>query len=187
MKPNLNIYWEEIQKGDQRAFERLFKSSYAELCRYANSFLKDEDDAEDLVQNIFVKFWEKREELDIKESLKSYLYRSVYNQSMNKIKHQTIKAEYATATQYEFDAGAFLVENSFSEVEEKVQLAIEKLPKECGKIFKMSRFEELKYQEIADILEISIKTVENQIGKALKIMRTELAEYLVSLLIYLSL
>lgn len=187
MKLDYTKYWQEIKEGDQQAFEVVFKGMYADLCRYAHSFLKDKDDAEDLVQNTFVKVWDKRDQIELSDSLSGYLYRMVYNQSMNKIKHQNIRLEHVEHVKHQFDEGEFVIDNAqnLNEMHERVHLAIDKLPKECGRIFKMSRFEELKYQEIADTLEISIKTVENQIGKALKIMRTELSEYLVGLLIFI--
>jgi RNA polymerase sigma-70 factor (family 1) len=183
---NIDIHIEEIRNGNQAAFEKVFRLLYADLCRYANNMLRDKDEAEDLVQNTFVGFWEKRQQIIVVGSLKSYLYKAVYNHCLNKIKHATVKQEHEAYVANNFSEAAIGSNYLANELEENIEKAIEKLPEQCGKIFKMSRFDELKYQEIADILEISVKTVENQIGKALKIMRVELSEYLVSLLIFIS-
>jgi RNA polymerase sigma-70 factor (family 1) len=169
-----------IRQGNERVFETVFKKHYQTLCNYACGILKDMDDAEEVVQSIFLKFWEQRQEIEINVSLKSYLYRAVHNTCLNRLKHLKIQETYR---QY---VGDYLenTHDSATDILDKVELesrianALEKLPEQCRLIFKMSRFEELKYQEIADRLGLSIKTVENQIGKALKIMRTELADYL---------
>jgi RNA polymerase sigma-70 factor, ECF subfamily len=169
-----------IRQGNERVYEGVFRKHYQALCNYACGILKDMDDAEEVVQSIFLKFWEQREGIEISVSLKSYLYRAVHNTCLNRLKHLKIQETYR---QY---AGDYL-ENTFdsatdvmdkNELENRIAEAIDKLPEQCKLIFKMSRFEELKYQEIADKLGLSIKTIENQIGKALKIMRTELADYL---------
>ncbi len=169
-----------IRQGNERVFETVFKKHYQALCNYACGILKDMDDAEEVVQSIFLKFWEQREEIEINVSLKSYLYRAVHNTCLNRLKHLKIQETYR---QY---VGDYL-ENSYDsatdildkvELESRIEDALEKLPEQCRLIFKMSRFEELKYQEIADRLGLSVKTIENQIGKALKIMRTELSDYL---------
>ncbi|MEA5459288.1 RNA polymerase sigma-70 factor [Arcicella sp. LKC2W] len=173
-----------IRQGNERVFETIFKKHYQTLCNYACGILKDMDDAEEVVQSIFLKFWEQREEIEINVSLKSYLYRAVHNTCLNRLKHLKIQETYR---QY---VGDYLenTHDSATDILDKVELesrianALEKLPEQCRLIFKMSRFEELKYQEIADRLGLSIKTVENQIGKALKIMRTELSDYLPILL-----
>lgn len=169
-----------IRQGNERVFETIFRKHYQALCNYACGILKDMDDAEEVVQSIFMKFWEQRESIEINVSLKSYLYRAVHNTCLNRLKHLKIQEVHK---QY---VGNFFEENHDSatdlmdkvELESRIAEALEKLPEQCRLIFKMSRFEELKYQEIADRLGLSIKTVENQIGKALKIMRTELADYL---------
>jgi RNA polymerase sigma-70 factor, ECF subfamily len=169
-----------IRQGNERVFETVFRKHYQALCNYACGILKDMDDAEEVVQSIFMKFWEQREGIEINVSLKSYLYRAVHNTCLNRLKHLKIQEVHK---QY---VGNFYEENhdSATEIMDKVELenriadALEKLPEQCRLIFKMSRFEELKYQEIADKLGLSIKTIENQIGKALRIMRVELADYL---------
>ena len=169
-----------IRQGNERVYETVFRKHYQALCNYACGILKDMDDAEEVVQSIFLKLWEQRESIEINVSLKSYLYRAVHNTCLNRLKHLKIQDTYR---QY---VGDYLEEtfDSATEIMDKVELenrienALEKLPEQCKIIFKMSRFEELKYQEIANKLGLSIKTIENQIGKALRIMRMELSDYL---------
>jgi RNA polymerase sigma-70 factor (ECF subfamily) len=169
-----------IRLGNERVFEHLFKQHYASLCRYADSIVKDLDDAEEIVQTVFVTIWEKRLNIDIVQSLKSYLYRAVHNHCLNRLKHNKIKEVHQEYVGYfgeqHYEAVTEVVERN--ELEVKIKEAIEKLPEQCKIIFKLSRFEELKYQEIADKMGLSIKTIENQIGKALKIMRVELSDFL---------
>lgn len=169
-----------IRAGNERIFEETFRKYYQSLCNYANSILKEMDEAEEVVQNLFLSIWEKRSELEISISLKSYLYRAVHNHCLNRIKHLKVREEYQQYAVNFYDASYESVSQTVmkNELETKIEEAIKKLPEQCRLIFQMSRFEELKYHEIAEQLELSPKTVENQIGKALKILRIELAEYL---------
>lgn len=169
-----------IREGNERIFEETFRKYYQSLCNYANSILKEMDEAEEVVQNLFLSIWEKRSNLEINISLKSYLYRAVHNHCLNRIKHLKVKEEYHQYAVNFYDSSYESVSQTVmkNELETKIEEAIRKLPEQCRLIFRMSRFEELKYHEIAEQLELSPKTVENQIGKALKILRVELAEYL---------
>lgn len=169
-----------IREGNERIFEETFRKYYQSLCNYANSILKEMDEAEEVVQNLFMSIWEKRNDLEINISLKSYLYRAVHNHCLNRIKHLKVREEYQQYAVNFYDASYESVSQTVmkNELETKIEEAIRKLPEQCRLIFRMSRFEELKYHEIAEQLELSPKTVENQIGKALKILRVELAEYL---------
>jgi RNA polymerase sigma-70 factor (family 1) len=169
-----------IGQGDERIFEQVFRKYYAGLCTYGRSILHDADEAEEIVQNVFVSIWEKREEIEITQSLKSYLYRAVHNHCLNRIKHQKVRDEHQQYALYYQEVSYESVSQTVykNELEQQLAKAIEKLPEQCRIIFKLSRFDELRYQEIADQLGLSVKTIENQIGKALKILRTELADYL---------
>ena len=177
-----------IQTGNERAFEVVFKRYYAVLHQYACAMLKDEDEAEEIVQMMFATIWEKRETFEISISLKSYLYRAVHNASLNRIKHLSVRSQHQAHTLYYSNEGEESTANVMAqnELTQQIEKAVLRLPEQCRLIFRLSRFEELKYQEIADQLGLSIKTVENQIGKALKIMRLELSEYLsVLILVYI--
>ena len=126
----------------------------------------------------------KKDTLEIQTSLKAYLYRAVHNAGLNRVKQNAVRKTYAADAR--FTMSLYTDETGEpDELKEKINQAIDHLPEQCGKIFRMSRFEEMKYQEIADALDISVKTVENQMGKALKILRETLRDYLSVLLIIL--
>ena len=169
-----------VFNGEAETFEKLFKTHFKSLYAYAFTIVKEEMAAEEMVQNVFFKIWEKKAGLDILSPALPYLYKSVYHESLNYLKHQKVKAAYHAHTVY-------LMKNEteqaskkimLSELEQQINKALSELPEQCRTIFQMSRFEELKYQEIADKLGLSIKTVENQMGKALKILRLKLVDYL---------
>ncbi|HSY76298.1 MAG TPA: RNA polymerase sigma-70 factor [Bacteroidia bacterium] len=169
-----------IQKGDIMAFESVFKAHYKPLCSYAMAMLKDIDQADEVVQQVFCKIWERRSSLQITSSVKAYLYRSVRNDCLNQIKHTKIKEQYIKHSTDHLNRSSDSASHKLlgRELEIKIQEAIDELPEQCAVIFRLSRFEELKYKEIAEQLSISIKTVENQMGKALKLLRVKLAEYI---------
>jgi RNA polymerase sigma-70 factor (ECF subfamily) len=170
----------KLQNGDITVFEMFFRTYYQSLCNYAYTFLHDRDESEEIVQSSFLTIWEKREALEIRTSLKSYLYTAVRNSCLNVIKHEKIKqrhvSEALAVSERSHDSVTHRVLSS--ELEDRIQTSMKRLPEQCRLIFKLSRFEELKYAEIAEHLNISIKTVENQMGKALRIMREELKDYL---------
>jgi len=180
MQSKDQMIFQSIKSGDEKALEMLFKEYYQPLCRYANSYLEDPADAEEVVQNCFIKLWEKKENINIQSSVKSYLYQIIRNACLNEIKHQKVKKNYGDMVSLEGEQHSEASDQTTlrGELEEKIAIAIQSLPQQCRLIFTMSRFEELKYQEIADQLNLSIKTVENQMGKALKLMRAQLQEYL---------
>jgi RNA polymerase sigma-70 factor (ECF subfamily) len=185
--PEIQQQWIELKEGDVTAFEMFFKSYYQPLCNYAYTFIQDKDEAEEIVQSAFLSVWEKRASIDIKTSLKSYLYTMVRNTSLNVIKHEKIKQKYvgeALAVEERSHDGVAQAVIS-SELETKIFEAMDVLPEQCRLVFKLSRFEELKYAEIAEQLNISVKTVENHMGKALRIMRDQLKEYLPLLIAFL--
>ncbi|MEO6304779.1 MAG: RNA polymerase sigma-70 factor [Bacteroidia bacterium] len=173
-------YWQLISKGDKSVFETVFKTYYQSLCNYACSIIKDTDESEEVVQNIFYNIWNKREQLEISGPIRSYLYRAVHNDCLNKLKHAKVKTMYAEDYKKSAD-GSFDDASKVLQAKElgaQINAAIESLPEQCGKVFKLSRFENLKYAEIAEQLNISVKTVEVHMGKALKILREKLKEHL---------
>lgn len=175
-----------LKKGDEPAFEKVFKTHFNSLYNYACTILKNESAAEEVVQQVFFKIWEKRETLPEETMLKAYLYRAVHNESLNVIKHHKVRAGYQM---YAVSRTEQAVNNAHSKVnmaalQHELYKALNELPEQCRTIFQMSRFEDKKYKEIADELNISPKTVENQMGKALKILRTKLADFL-PLIVYL--
>lgn len=164
-------------------FEVVFREYYASLCRYASMWMRDADEAEEIVQAVFVRLWEKQQQISIDTSLKSYLYRSVYHESLNTIRKTKVREQYLHMNKQEEEVSHPEDRASVKDLQGRIEEALGQLPEQCGLIFRMSRFQDLKYREIADILNISVKTVENQMGKALKLMRHNLADFLTVLLI----
>lgn len=179
---------EALATGDIDAFEMIFRTYYQPLCSYAYTFLQDKEEAEEIVQSTFMSVWEKKETLSIRTAVKPYLYAMVRNACLNVIKHERVKqkhvVEEVALAAPSFDSVSSTVVTS--ELELQIHRAMEVLPEQCRLVFKLSRFEELKYAEIADQLGISIKTVENHMGKALKIMREQLKDYLPLLIVFMN-
>lgn len=173
-----------LQEGNQKVFGELFDTYYEALCRYAFSILKDSDETKDTVQKVFCKLWDQRLDLDIRTSLKSYLYRMTHNESLNYIHQQTnrgaINLEIVGAgSENTDDVNEHIMA---SDLQQAIDKALESLAPQCRKVFEMSRMEQRSYSEIANILQISVNTVENHISKALRIMRVALKDYLILLL-----
>ena len=167
-----------IRKGDVGQFELLFRSSYVSLVRYAKTLIKDHDTAEEIVQDLFFRLWQDKEKLNIESSLNGYLFRSVHNKCLHYIEHNRVverHAEDILNRQAEIQESPSDILN-YKELQEKVARILERLPERCGKIFTMSRFEGLKYNEIAEKLSVSVKTVEANMGRALKEFRKELTQ-----------
>ena len=164
--------------GNMDNFEALFKQYYAPLVVYANKFVSETDTAREIVQDFFVRLYEKRQSLTVDTSLKSYLYRSVYNCCINYINQRNIQDKHLKNIDLEKDDEDNL-ENEINSVElqQRIYAVIESLPPKCRRIFKMNRLEGLKNEEIAAQLNLSKRTVETQISKALKILRKKLADY----------
>ena len=176
-----NSYSEQsVVLETEAGFEHLFKAHYSALCSYANMFLNDLDAAEDVVQEVFFKFWQNYSETEIRTSVKSYLFRAVRNACLNLIDHLKVREEYGRYLKTDMPGGPVSHDDEavVSELEERIRAAIDALPPERRKIFILSRYEGLKYQEIAERHGISVKTVENQMGKALAFLRQELIDYL---------
>lgn len=179
---------ERIRLGDEQAFELLFRKYYVRLCGFANKFLNDPDKVKDIVQEVFTRIWEGREDIDPEDSLKSYIFKIAQNLSLNKLRKSKVETKYIEVYKlvyienYELSAHESLLAK---ELEDNIENAIEKLPAECRKVFRLSRVDGLKYKEIAGQLNISEKTVEAQMTKALKVIRIELREYLSVLIIAL--
>ncbi|MBB5634882.1 RNA polymerase sigma-70 factor (ECF subfamily) [Pedobacter cryoconitis] len=169
---------------DDTAFEHLFKAHYKALHIYVNTMIRDQEIAEEIVQNRFMKFWENRALLNIETSVKAYLYKCVYHDTMNFLKHEKVKARYQNYTIHTSQASEPASHRiELNELESRLHGAMEDLPEQCRLIFHMSRFEELKYREIAEQLGLSIKTVEGQMGKALRILRLKLVDFLALILL----
>lgn len=168
-------------------FKELYKSNAPMLIFYAGKYV-NAIAAEDLVQDVFFKIWQKRTFLFLKEGIRTYLYRSVQHACLDYLKHQEVKGDYinTVTTQlkieeiyYNDDPQSLFAEDERLEL---IYKEMDRLPEKCREIFTMSYLEERKTSEIAVLLNISTRTVEAQLYKALKILRG----ILLSCLIFLS-
>ena len=137
--------------------------------------------AEDVVQQAFVKLWEQRATLDLRWSVKAYLYKMVHNRCLNRLRDQRVREQYKQYNAEVLGKGSEHQPGAEQELRERLLKALATLPPQCRQIFELSRFEELKYREIAEQLNLSVKTVEAQMGKALRLLRSQLADYFVTL------
>lgn len=168
----------KIRQGDIKQFELLFRSCYVSLVKYAKSFVKDHDTAEEIVQDLFVKIWSERDKIKIKTTLKGYLFRAVHNKCLHLLKHKKVveKHEKEIIQDKKTYAGKTSELVQYNDLRTAVAGIMERLPERCGKIFCMNRFEGMTYTDIALRLGISVKTVEADMSKALKEFRKALKE-----------
>ncbi len=169
----------KIGNGDIKAFEELFHQYYPGMCSYSESLLNKSEIAEEVVQDIFLNIWKNRSNLKISVSWQSYLYRSVFNNSMMYLRRSkrelSLNEQWAENTIPAEDR--ISEEMDARELNARIIYTLQTLPGRTQEIFNLSRFEGLKYQEIADRLSISVKTVEANMGKALKALRSSLVEF----------
>ena len=168
-----------LRAGDQTAFDTIFRAHYPALVGLAESMLRSRAAGEDVVQEVMLELWRRREEVMIQESLRAYLIRSTRNRALNQIRHANVqrKAEPELARDEAVSpTGASLL--VAGELREAIAAAIAELPPACREVFVLSRTQGLRYAAIATTLGISVKTVESQMGKALRHMRTRLAQWL---------
>ncbi len=169
-----------LKNGDRKIFEEIYRFYYPQLFGYCLSYIGNSEDAKEIIQTIFLRLWIRRKELKINLSLKAYLYIAAKNESLNYINHNKIKDRYS---QFTMDAEKPAQENIQQKMEKEeleflIKRTILKLPDKRRKIFELSRFEGLKYDDIAKKLSVSVKTVESQMTKALKTLRKALKDYL---------
>ncbi len=186
---------EQIQNGDVHAYGIFFRQHYARLLNYCRLFIKGEDEAEDLVQEAFVKLWENRHELDPERSVEALLYISVRNRCLNFLRDRDLKREKFQNYKQEVEQRQFLVHFDYLGEEEipleerlfvEVDIAIEALPNRCKEVLRLSRFEGLKNSEVAKRLGISVKAVEKQLSVGKKKISAQLKDkYPLGLVLFL--
>jgi len=171
-----------LRKGDEAAYEIVFKNFHRPLRLYAFLMVKDEAMATDIVQEVFYRIWLKRDKLFIKSSLKAYLYACVHHESLLQLKKQKRHTKYESfmidSEKNRVSAEDAAMKLTHAQLEESLRQALNRLPEQCRTIFQLNRFEKMKYKEVAASLGLSVKTVESQMGKALKRLRFSLSEFL---------
>ncbi|MBC5993521.1 RNA polymerase sigma-70 factor [Pontibacter cellulosilyticus] len=170
------------EQNKLKAYESLFRSNYKKLCSRACRITNDMAAAEDLVQEVFVNFWNNTERQFI-DTPEAYLYTAVINKALNYTTSQKRRLEInAKYLEFQPKAGNSIEQEMLDqELQQKIQQSIEALPPVCQKVFLLSRYEEMSHKEIADFLNISPNTVDNHIKKALAILRKVLLSVFITL------
>ena len=171
-----------VQRGDQKAFDTLFRRYYPMLCAYGHRFVELED-AEEIVEDSLLWIWENRETLVIESSLNSYLFKMVYRRALNKLAH--IDATQRADTRFYEEMQEMLQDTDYYQIEElakRIEDAVAALPESYREAFVMHRFRDMSYKEIAETLGVSPKTIDYRVQQALKQQRVDLKDYLPLLL-----
>jgi len=156
----------------QPSFEAIYKKYRPALMQFAYSITRNVDDAEEVVNDVFIAIWERHQDLLGIETLKSYLFRAVKNRCLNQLKRNRLpfddmREEMPVPSKDHNALDHMLAKESGARIND----LIDKLPTKCKQVFLFSRVHELSYKEIAELMDISPKTVENQIGLALKFLK----------------
>jgi RNA polymerase sigma-70 factor (family 1) len=165
---------EQMKLGNSKAYDFLMNSFYQKLCGYAYTLSHEHAAAEDIVQNVFVKVWSNKKNINTSFSIKSYLYKSVYNEFINQYRKN--KPVFFLEKKY-LESVDLVVENSNENLDKLLQLVdkeINELPSKCREIFILNKKEGLTHIEISEHLNISIKTIEGHMTRAFKILRNKL-------------
>jgi RNA polymerase sigma-70 factor (ECF subfamily) len=166
-------------RGDERAFDEIFRAWYAPLVRATEVILRERAVAEEVVQEVMLELWRRRERLDANGSAQAYLFQASRNRALNHLRH--LQVQRRSAPQLAGDdardatAPARLIAQ---EMETALRAALDELTPRCREVFELSRVHGLKYGEIAETLGVTVKAVEAQMGKALRTLRERLAPWL---------
>ncbi len=155
-------------------FKQLFEQYYNPLCNFANSILYDSTKAEDAVQDVFVKMWQKKESIEGMENLKSYLFRATRNKCIEYLRKLKLDQRLSEENARRIEVSSSINTDDEADkylLKEKLFKSIRQLPPKCRNVFTLSKINGLTYNEIAEELDISPKTVENQMGRALRLLR----------------
>jgi RNA polymerase sigma-70 factor, ECF subfamily len=181
--PTQNL-WKKVKKGNIQAFEALYKSYFTSLCLYSYGLIPDEGLVKEIVNDVFLKIWDKRRDIDIQFGIKPYLFRCVHNSCLDHLRLVKNNGHYRVTNINDIkeladpDEEYLLHQIAFKKLEDDVTLSIDHLPARCREIFILSRYELLSYIEISEKLNISVNTVKTQISRALESLRVSLKDYL---------
>lgn len=173
-------------------YKLIFRKYYPNLLFYATRLL-GADEAEDIVQDVFVELWRRKDTIEMGDQILAFLYRSVYSKAINLLKHKMVEGNYTAAMEniykrkmeyYQPDHSEVIKRIEDQELRKEIQNAINELPDKCKEVFKLSYLHDMKNKEIADILGISLRTVEAHMYKALKLLRGRLSHLLFLIVLF---
>jgi len=173
-----------LKAGGEEAFSFIFVKHYGNLFSYAYRILNDNSDAQECVQKTFYHMWDIRHKLEIRDSIKSYLYRSVYNNCINIIRQKKLLVKYEEKGQIDLYFSRIIQSPQTemrlidSETRRAILQNVGSLPEKCKEIFIRCKINGQSYAEVAGIMDISIKTVENQMTIALKRLKEKLKYFI---------
>jgi RNA polymerase sigma-70 factor, ECF subfamily len=178
---------ENIEKNaglplDEVGFKKLYYEYYEALFKFLWRKTRDYDTSKDLVQELFLRVWKNRENINYNESVKSYLFTSANNLAIDHLRKKITNQKYFERSEINDVPSE---QNDYSELKENLDKVLEKMPEKLREVFTLNRFEDLKYLEIAKMLGISVKTVESRMSKALKILRKHFVSFLVIIIFFL--
>ena len=168
-------------------YQAVFRRYYSSLLFYATRLVGSEEEAEDVVQDVFVELWKRKESIEIGDQIQAFLYRAVYTRALNVLKHRDIKNSYEAAMQEVYNKRALFYQPDDNDVLKRIEdrelrkhiiSAIDELPEKCKLVFKLSYLHNMKNKDIAETMDVSLRTVEAHMYKALKFLRSRLEGYI---------
>lgn len=174
--------WDLLKSGNRLAFDTIWYRYSPKLLNHAYNKTRDREDARDIVQETFITLWEKKETLQIKTTLKGFLYTSIRNKILNKLLHEAVRDKYLASLLQFINDGIYETDHKIREqqLKDQIELEILELPAKMREVFEMSRNLHLSHREISEMLGISEKTVSRHISSAITILKSKLRYYIMS-------
>ncbi len=175
-----------IKYGEKKAYQKLFDRYAPKIYQFSLSYLKNEADAEELVQDVFLKIWEKREILDASQSIKAYIFKIAVNTIYDFIRRKNIESAFNDFAKVNFNKSSNETWDTviFEDMQISINELIAKMPEQRGRIFRLSKTKGLTNDEIAQKLNLSKRTVENQLYRAIIFLKEHLKNESVFVLLF---
>jgi len=185
-KENDKKLLKRLQKGDAQAFTLLFRKYWATLFDMAYKRLQSKEQAEEIVQELFLDVWQRRATLSLSHSFFTYLSAALKYKILNQIRAEGVKNKHLLHIKTRQQVLAHPIEEKlfYDELNSAYEEAVGQLPERCRTVFQLRRNEQCSFQEIATQLNISVSTAEKHMVKALKLLRTDLKDYVVTLALF---
>ena len=176
----------EIKAGNMLAFDELYRKYIKRLYRFSYSILKSREEAENIVQNVFLNLWQNREKADKISSVKYYVFTIAYNSAISIIRKKARESQFIeyVKTLQDMKEEPVDLQFEYKELDERVSAIINSLPVRQKEVYQLHRIEGLKYDEISERLNISINTIENHMSRALKTIREKLGNYSLPVILF---